>query len=96
MFNCFSIEYIEGMTEEEIRDIVKKEVTLKGLVNGKPLDTKFKIIKTVKEVGFKKYIFVFVFDEEQDLHYKNSEELYLDALLFLEENINSMKIQIEE
>lgn len=96
MFNCFSIEYIEGMTEEEIKDIVKKEVTLKGLVDGRPLDTKFKIIKTVKEVNFKKYIFVFVFDEEQELKYKNSEELYLDAILFLEENINALKIQLED
>ena len=96
MFNCFSIEYIDGMTEEEIRDIVKKEVTLKGLVNGEPLNTKFKIIKTIKEINSKKYIFVFVFEEEKELYYKNCEELYLDALLFLEENINALKFQIEK
>lgn len=93
MFNCFSIEYIEGMTEEEIKELIKKEVTLKGLILGKPLETKFQIIKTIKEVGGQKYIFIFVFEQDKNIDFKNREELYLNAILFLEENINSLKAQ---
>lgn len=95
MFNCFSIEYIDGMTEEEIKELIKKEVTLKGLISGKPLETKFQIIKTIKEVEGKKYIFVFVFEQDKNIEFKSREELYLSSILFLEENINSLKAQMD-
>lgn len=78
------------MTEEEIKELIKKEVTLRGLIAGKPLKTRFKIIKTIKEIKDKKYIFVFVFDND-DINYKNEEELLCGAFLFLEEKNNALK-----
>lgn len=93
MLNCFSLEYYDDTPKEEINELIKKEVTLRGLILGEPLHTKFKIIKSIKDFGDKKVLFVFVFSQDESIEYKTETDLFADALLFLEENINALKVQ---
>ena len=74
MFNCFSIECFEEIKEEEIKELVKKEVTLKGLLGGKPEHTAFKILQAKKEIQGKNIVFVFVFEEDEEYNSMIQEE----------------------
>lgn len=92
MFNCFSIECFEEIKEEEIKELVKKEVTLKGLLGGKPEHTAFKILQAKKEIQGKNIVFVFVFEEDEPITAKNEQELFEEGFLFLEEENKMLQI----
>ena len=93
MFTCFTIEYFEDMGTEELKELIKKEVTLRGLLKGKSENSKFKILHSKKEVFEKKVVFVFVYEEENEITATSELELFAEGILCLEEENQILQIK---